>query len=66
MKVYTNKFQGQYLTGSAVIVAPDAATAASLLTEELATRGLPGAREADMFLLQTDTPEVTILDDGDY
>lgn len=68
MNVYTNnRFTGFYPVGTAaVIVAPDAATAAAMLTKELTARFLPGAVEADMVLVHTETPGVTILNDGDY
>lgn len=69
MKVfYCTSFTGQYPVGaSAVIVAKSRKSAAHLLEEALAERGLRQKIDPkDLTQINTKLPEAIILQDGDY
>lgn len=69
MKVFTNnEFEGHYPVGrAAVVIAPDAETAARLLEKELAAIGLEQQIDVSkMKQVSQGKPSVHILHDGNY
>lgn len=69
MKVWTNtEFQGRWPVGvAAVCVAENAVAAASMLNDDLESRGLPRSAKPEQFVaMSVDVPQARILCDGDY
>lgn len=69
MRVWTcNDFKGMWPVGSAaVVVAKDEEQARRILDWDLRQRGLDGLRDSDRIIeIDTDTPDVRVLNDGDY
>jgi hypothetical protein len=75
MRIFAVTFQGYWLDGTAVIVAPDPATALTLLQEHLVSMALydRGLAKKNTHLTARDCREIPlgqsavhVLDDGDY
>ena len=69
MNVYTcTSFRGHWPVGvSAIVVASDVEEAAQLLSADLASQGLAQEITADRLeILDTNSPGVLVLNDGDY
>lgn len=66
-KVFLSSFEGHYLNGNGVAVAPDLETAYTLMKESLEVQGLGEhfSRE-DVYELDTKTRKARILFNGDY
>ena len=64
---YSRDFRGHWPVGtSAVVAARDLDEARALLTAQLAGVGLGNDQPFTLTELQTDTPHVVVLQDGDY